>query len=46
MARNSPNSRNVSAAVTGGRRGIHREHLGFVLAEMQVLTRKHPGATW
>lgn len=34
------------AAVTGGRRGIHREHLGFVLAEMQVLARKHPGATW
>lgn len=33
-------------AVTGGRRGEHREHLGPLLAEMQVLARKHPGATW
>ena len=33
-------------AVTGGRRGEHREHLGYILAEMQVLARKHPGATW
>ncbi len=30
----------------GGRRGIHFSHLGFVLAEMQVLARQHPGATW
>jgi len=30
----------------GGRRGIHSAHLGFVLAEMQVLARQHPGATW
>ena len=30
----------------GGRRGIHSPHLGFVLAEMQVLARQHPGATW
>lgn len=33
-------------AVTGGRRGEHREFLGYILAEMQVLARKHPGATW
>ncbi|MGO1545648.1 MAG: 1,2-phenylacetyl-CoA epoxidase subunit PaaC [Gulosibacter sp.] len=33
-------------AVTGGRRGEHREHLGPLLAEMQVLARKHPGVTW
>lgn len=33
-------------AVTGGRRGIHRENLGFVLAEMQSLARKFPGETW
>ncbi len=37
---------NVKQAVTGGRRGEHREHLGYLLAEMQVLARKHPGATW
>ena len=30
----------------GGRRGIHSPHLGFILAEMQVLARQHPGATW
>lgn len=36
----------VKQAVSGGRRGEHREHLGYILAEMQVLARKHPGATW
>lgn len=30
----------------GGRRGLHTEHLGFVLAEMQFLQRAYPGATW
>lgn len=30
----------------GGRRGIHSEYLGPILAEMQVLARQHPGATW
>jgi ring-1,2-phenylacetyl-CoA epoxidase subunit PaaC len=30
----------------GGRRGIHSPNLGFVLAEMQVLARRHPGVTW
>jgi ring-1,2-phenylacetyl-CoA epoxidase subunit PaaC len=32
--------------VTGGRRGRHSEHLGHMLAEMQILPRSHPGATW
>jgi ring-1,2-phenylacetyl-CoA epoxidase subunit PaaC len=31
---------------SGGRQGVHTEHLGFVLAEMQVLHRAHPGAKW
>jgi ring-1,2-phenylacetyl-CoA epoxidase subunit PaaC len=31
---------------TGGRRGIHTEHLGYLLAEMQHLARSHPGAGW
>lgn len=31
---------------TGGRRGIHTEHLGHLLAQMQVLQRAHPGAVW
>jgi ring-1,2-phenylacetyl-CoA epoxidase subunit PaaC len=30
----------------GGRRGVHTEHLSYVLAEMQVLPRTYPGATW
>jgi ring-1,2-phenylacetyl-CoA epoxidase subunit PaaC len=30
----------------GGKKGIHTEHLGFILAEMQHLQRVHPGATW
>jgi ring-1,2-phenylacetyl-CoA epoxidase subunit PaaC len=30
----------------GGRRGVHTEHLGYLLAEMQSLRRAHPGATW
>ena len=29
-----------------GRRGLHSEHLGHLLAEMQILQRTHPGATW
>lgn len=29
-----------------GRRGVHSEHLGYVLAEMQYLHRLHPGARW
>jgi ring-1,2-phenylacetyl-CoA epoxidase subunit PaaC len=31
---------------TGGRRGIHTEAMGYLLAEMQYLARAHPGATW
>lgn len=30
----------------GGRAGRHTEHLGHMLAEMQVLQRQHPGAQW
>jgi len=36
----------VRPAVTGGRRGIHTEQMGYLLAEMQHLARSHPGATW
>jgi len=31
---------------TGGRRGRHSEHLGHMLAEMQIVARSHPGASW
>jgi len=30
----------------GGRRGLHTEAVGYLLAEMQHLHRVHPGATW
>jgi ring-1,2-phenylacetyl-CoA epoxidase subunit PaaC len=36
----------TAAARGGGRDGIHSEALGPMLAEMQVLARAHPGATW
>jgi ring-1,2-phenylacetyl-CoA epoxidase subunit PaaC len=36
----------VRPAVGGGRNGLHTEHLGYLLAEMQHLTRSHPEATW
>ncbi|MGC4109018.1 MAG: phenylacetate-CoA oxygenase subunit PaaC [Nocardioides sp.] len=36
----------VAPAVGGGREGLHTEHLGYLLAEMQHLHRSHPGATW
>lgn len=30
----------------GGRAGRHTEHLGYLLAELQVVRRAHPGASW
>lgn len=32
--------------VSKGKEGRHSEHLGHLLAEMQVLQRAHPGARW
>jgi ring-1,2-phenylacetyl-CoA epoxidase subunit PaaC len=29
-----------------GKRGVHSEHLGYMLAEMQFLQRAYPGAEW
>jgi ring-1,2-phenylacetyl-CoA epoxidase subunit PaaC len=31
---------------TGGRKGVHTEHLAFLLAEMQALPRMYPDAKW
>lgn len=36
----------VGPALGGGRRGLHTEELGYLLAEMQHLARSHPGASW
>jgi ring-1,2-phenylacetyl-CoA epoxidase subunit PaaC len=30
----------------GGRAGQHTEHLGHLLAEMQIVARSYPGAEW
>jgi ring-1,2-phenylacetyl-CoA epoxidase subunit PaaC len=29
-----------------GSRGVHSEHMGFILAEMQHLQRAFPGGVW
>ena len=31
---------------TGGRQGMHSEHMGFLLAEMQFVQRAYPGQAW
>ena len=36
----------VGGHVSTGKIGVHSEHLGFVLAEMQSLARAHPEAVW
>ena len=36
----------VPALPGGGRRGVHTEAFGYLLAEMQHLHRSHPGASW
>ena len=36
----------VAQSAGGGRHGSHSTYLGPLLAEMQVLARRHPGAKW
>jgi ring-1,2-phenylacetyl-CoA epoxidase subunit PaaC len=31
---------------SGGKTGVHTEHLGFILTELQYLQRTYPGAQW
>ena len=31
---------------TGGKTGIHTEHLGYILTELQYLQRAYPNSTW
>jgi ring-1,2-phenylacetyl-CoA epoxidase subunit PaaC len=33
-------------AISGSERGIHTEHLGYLLAEMQFLQRAYPRCAW
>jgi ring-1,2-phenylacetyl-CoA epoxidase subunit PaaC len=30
----------------GGKTGVHSEHMGYILADMQFLQRAYPGAEW
>ncbi len=30
----------------GGKQGVHSEHFGYLLAQLQILPRSYPGATW
>jgi len=46
MGRGGIESPEVKWMQRGGRVGRHTEHLGHMLAEMQILQRQHPGATW
>lgn len=36
----------VQGHVPQGKHGVHSEHMGFLLAEMQSLARAHPQAVW
>lgn len=31
---------------SGGKKGVHTEHMGYLLAELQYMQRAYPGATW
>ena len=31
---------------TGGKQGVHTEHMGFILTELQYMQRAYPGAKW
>ena len=41
-----PHDASHSPHLRGGRSGMHSEHLGHLLAEMQIVARSHPGANW
>jgi len=36
----------ATAFLSTGKRGLHSEHMGFILAEMQYLQRAYPGGAW
>lgn len=46
LARASLTTPETSYMQRGGREGRHTEHLGHMLAEMQIVARSHPGASW
>jgi len=46
LAEATLNRPSLGGYVPEGKNGIHSEHLGYLLAEMQSLARAHPGASW
>ncbi len=46
LARATLHAPEVPVVARPARRGDHTEHLGHLLAEMQILARSHPGASW
>jgi ring-1,2-phenylacetyl-CoA epoxidase subunit PaaC len=42
----TPNGAPPASRTRSGRAGAHTEFLGHMLAEMQIVARSHPGATW
>jgi ring-1,2-phenylacetyl-CoA epoxidase subunit PaaC len=36
----------ATAFLSTGKTGVHSEHMGFILAEMQYLQRAYPGGVW
>ena len=46
LARATLTAPEVAWMQRGGRTGAHTEHLGHMLAEMQIVARSHPGAKW
>lgn len=38
--------RRIAFMQTGGKKGIHTEHLGYILAELQYMQRTYPGNEW
>lgn len=41
-----PAAQTSVAGLKGGKEGVHTEHLGYILAEMQFLQRAYPGCEW
>lgn len=46
LARAALSTPDVNYMQRGGRDGKHTEHLGHMLAEMQIVARSFPGASW
>ena len=42
----APTGASHSPHLRGGRDGMHSEHLGHLLADLQIVARSHPGASW